>query len=535
MQKKKPYREPTAAELNVDQQQLLEEHDAIRRLNQSQQQQQQEEEGENTKPVDEKIIGSYLKESLGKSLLGKLSNGKYKVRSFYPSCSKPAYEYGHTETSLSFTFRLDGTTVIPPEGLFVPFKQATKFLGNWHDGKRVTFVSACCRHYVNRSEQPLCAAFDVAVTHKAFQGVKDALTDIAEDLGGLKGASVFFEPQKEQRKDQYFLHVQHVNGVRFHFSNPDFIKQTYCVSGNADYGAYMNKPADECTQLEIAAYKSGVLNNTNQALWNGITRIPADVCRKAHLPLYDEQKALEAHLKTKELVYKNGLTRPGVDDDDDDGGIAMMDISDDGAQQQITEEERKQSKFLNVDDDKKIRCWYHMDPDHLLTWPLTTALDQRKSAGIYAIRLHVAPPSFAPSGAEGSSNNFAPPKGGPGGAKSKFLCGYLMPDAVLRGMIRSYESCWQDRIDFRDDALNTTGFVIAPSNREQGALSGVELEFTVHCQCIFWEPPPSNWSGIAPKLHPAFPAFSNFVRTPFDDVLGQRMEALSLNDASTDK
>lgn len=545
MERPTPHRVPTAAEMEYSN--LLEEHKAIEELNKL-------DTSSSTAAAaghafDEKIVGAYLTAFLGKTLLGKhkeesLGNTFYRLRSFYASGSQPAYDFGQTETSLKFTFRLSGAT-IPPEGIFVSLGQAVEsdavLKGKPWREKAVTFVSACCRAYDNRSGHPMAASFNAEVTHKAFSSVKNPVTQIAEDLGGLKGASVLFEPSTKKRKDQFFLHVQHVDGVRFHYTNPDFIKQTFRVEGNAEYGAYHGKPASECTQAEATAFKSGALCNTNQSLWNGIIRIPSEVCKSANLPLYDERKALEAHFKTKQLAYKESLTRgpPGVatkdggiaasgdaqEDDDDDGGIMMMDTSTDGTGSAgaedpyfVTEEERKQSIFLNVDDDKKIRCWYLIPHDHLLSWPLTTTLDQRQSAGVYALRLHAAAPA-APAAASAAAS---------AAAKTNFLCGYLVPDNVLRGLIRSYESRWQNRVDVREDALNTVGFTVAPSNRAQGTLHDVNLEFTVHCQCIFWNQIPNN-VPLAPKLHPKFPPFVNFVRTPFDDDLGERLQALSLN------
>jgi hypothetical protein len=366
----------------------------------------------------------------------------------------------------------------------------------------------------------MAASFNVEVTHKALSLTKNPLTQIAVDMGGLRGAAVLFEPNTKKRKDQFFLHVQHVDGIRYHYTNPDFIRQTYRITGSAEAGAAFGKPTEECTQAEINFASAGRAREREQSLWNGLVRIPAEVCKRANLPLYDEKKAIEAHLRTKRLVNAEGLTRgeqkepnentAAVVDDggEDDGGIMMMEIDDSGAEgaNQITDEERKQSKFLNVDDDKKIRCWYLIPADHLLSWPLTTTLDQRKSAGIYAIQFYATAPS----------------------AGGKFLCGYLVPDSVLRGLIRSYESRWQNRVDVREDAQNCAGFTVAPSNRSQGVLEGVNLEFTVHCQCIFWNQIPDG-VPLAPKLHPKFPPFSNFVRTPFDDDLGQRLQALSIS------
>lgn len=524
----KPHREPTEAELGYSN--LLDEHEAIKKLNEEFSEEPSELQ---EKPVNDKIIGEYLIAFFGKTLLGKhvdQDSGQvfYKLRSLYEPNSRPPYDFCQTETSLKFTFRLQNAT-IPPEGIFLPLKESLEVQAAPPPAffeKPVTFVSACCRFYENNSAHPMAASFNVEVTHKALSISKNPLTEIAVDMGGLRGAAVLFEPQTKKRKDQFFLHVQHVDGIRYHYTNPDFIRQTHRITGSAESGAVFGKPLQECTQAEInfASNSGSCDRGRSQSLWNGLVRIPAEVCKRANLPLYDEKKAIEAHLRIKRLVDTQGLTRgvqnehtentAAVDDGgEDDGGIMMMDIDDSGAggADQITDEERKQSKFLNVDDDKKIRCWYLIPADHLLSWPLTTTLDQRKSAGIYAVQFYATAPN----------------------AGGKFLCGYLVPDSVLRGLIRSYESRWQNRVDIREDALNRTGFTVAPSNRSQGTLEGVNLEFTVHCQCIFWNQIPDG-VPLAPKLHPKFPPFSNFVRTPFDDDLGQRLQALSIGSDKND-
>ncbi len=439
------------------------------------------------------VIGNYLKEQLKQTHLMEKTKHGFQSKHLYSSNSIPAHSLAIRKNDLFFKVKYTGD--IPVQGIRVYLKDCVM-----PDGCRwdlpVSFVSVCSRKYTNHSEHVLASSFSVNESHKAYRNVDEPLIEAAEHLGGLKYASAtFLANQKDKKGDVYFLHVQQVTKgdgqvIKYHYGNPDFMASTFKIAASPFAGPYLGKTKDECTQEEIKAFESGELKGTNQSLWNGLIRIPGDVCKKANYPIYDEEKAREAHLLVKE--HRMQLTKQ----DDNDA----MDTNEDD--DEIPETERLLSPYLNVDDDLKTRCWYAMNPDHILSWTLTTSLDQRKSCGVYSERFDV------------TIN------------EKRILAYYMIPDTVLRGLIRSFKSVWEDRVDVRENALESVYFTIAPSNRKQGYLKNVSIEFTVHCYVIWWKPVPEN-TELAPVLHPNFPAFVNFVNSPFDD-LSEQMNKLNV-------
>jgi len=264
------------------------------------------------------------------------------------------------------------------------------------------------------------------------------------------------------------------------------------------YGPYLGKPKNECSEEEIKAYESGSLKNDDKNnIWNGLVRIPQEICKEANLIVYDVKKAEELHLKMRSRV------RAASAKAEEEGEEEPMDTKEDEESEDvITEEERQQSIFLNPNDDEKVRCWYAVDLDHILAWGLKTSADQRKSAKINAERFDVTIEKGTPK-------------------EKRIPYCYLVPDTDIRKLIRGYNKRWNDRVDVRD-ASGDVGFVIAPRLRNQGNLRNVQLTFRVHAYVIIWDPLPSNKTHILPKLHPLMPTLQNFVNSPFDLIKQQQ-------------
>jgi hypothetical protein len=434
------------------------------------------------------VIGEYLKQALGVTRLTRvreMKNGKT-VRepiSLFAAGSVPAYTLCEYK-SLNFTMTCAGD--IPRDGKLFTLGDAATFSNPGAlpgDSDVLTFVTCCCRSYENRSGDELVGAFNVMNDHVAYRDVDKDIPEAQEAMGVLPNASIHFKPREKVERDQFALKVQvstntqnHAR-VQFHYSNPDFITSTYRVTGSPLLAPFMGKPRHECSLEEIEAREAGAIHPEDpQTLWNGLVYIPGNVCKEAGLPLYSEENAEALHQEAKRLQIKFSevpvFGRPNLET--------------------ITDEEREQSKFLNHPDDLRIRCWYAMDVNHVLSWPLDTSHDQRRSVGIYCERM------------DATINQKRVP-----------VC-WLLPDTTLRGLMREYTKTWANKVDTRHDWKNTVGFTVAPLNQTQGDLKDVHLSFRVQCKCIVWKNP--SETPLAPKLHPDFPPLRNWVDSPFDEI-----------------
>jgi hypothetical protein len=298
---------------------------------------------------------------------------------------------------------------------------------------------------------------------------------------------------------------------------------------------HFKKEPQDCTKAELEHETAVPRSCVPEAcLWNGIIYIPGSVCKEAGLLLYDEEKAREAHLKStnsasaggagaarKQLEgeEEEGATSKAGGEEEDDMGVQDMDCgSGDEEGDEIPPEEFEKSRFLGgVEDENKIRCWFALDPKHVLLWPIAnTRPEVLKGAGMHVETFDIATSGASGAAANtGTSGNSTSGASGAAGGVSRFC--YLVSDVTLRGLIRNYTSAWSGKTDFRK--FEDIGITIAPASKDvMGTLQNYkQLSFRVVCYFIFWKTIPQG-TVLKPTLHPDMPSFQQFVETPLDKL-----------------
>jgi len=440
---------------------------------------------------DRGVVANYLKNALGlKFLKQKLENADgsthYRSISLFKPKSVNCREYAEHHRGIQVKVVFRGN--VPAKGVPIYFGDIPAF-NNYNGDTPMTVVSAVCTSYDNKSPHHLASALNIMEDHKIYKNITKARADGMESLGGLRHACTKFQAKTQSGAYQHYLHVQHNNNVNFHYGCPEFMTSTFGIFGSPLYGPWCGKTKEECTQEEIEAREHGPnLSEFPDTLWNGIVRIPQNTCKDAKLPLYSEEAAMSLHKAHKARATATSVRKPKEKQDDDEGGCIQMELEEDNEEDDIvTEDERKQSKFLNASDEVRIRCWYALDLNHILTWPMNLPYGKRRGFNIVATRL----------------DSIAQKK------KTRTPVCWLVPDTTLRLLIRDYNKNWQDRIDIRHDWKNTVAFVIAPDNVAQGDLQNVELTFMVSMDIILWRTPDKK---IAPAANPNLANIWNFVK-----------------------
>jgi len=316
-------------------------------------------------------------------------------------------------------------------------------------------------------------------TYKAYTGVDKEKADLQESIGGLRHASLAFKANTKEERDQHVLHIQHIDDrggfgrINFHYSNPEFMVMTRLL-------------------------------NPEGNLKDGLVQIPAEVCEEAGYELYDEELALEMHLKEKrerEKIIQSKM--PEKEEEEEQDGAEAMDTS----EQEISDKERAASVYLNVPEDQKIRTWYAMPYDHVLSWCFHTSDVQRKSMGLHCRILNI-------------QEDYTNPITNKPDKRNKPFC-WIVPDSTIHGLVKEYTRAWHDRVDVRNSLLDA-GVVIAPPLKAQGDLKNVKIRMRFNAYVIFWKP--QAHAAVAPRLHPNFPQFMQFVPDPFSNVDLQRLK-----------
>lgn len=434
-----------------------------------------------TRQRNDLIIAQYLKKTLGKQSLTYCvdkKNGKRACVPLYNDGRHATFNWDRCRY-IDFTCTFDFRGDIAADGTLIPFKDGVitckEPLPTTTD--EVTFVSCCLKNYDNAAEKKLAATFNVMNDHKAYKDVDVDTADMQEAVGILRGAFVDFEAQTSKEEDRWALRVQSTTNTRtgqetyYHFTNPDFMTMTYGITGDPLAGPRYGKPREECCEREIEAHQNN--ETMGSVLWDGLIRLPSALCKEAGLFLYSNEEAEKLYLLHRKLQK----TVPLFGEANDEEGAGDTFISD---------SERRESKYLNWPDEQRIRCYYAMDYNHVLSWPLHTAWDVRRRYKIECERLDI-------SLADGKRVE------GP----------WLVPDTVLRSLMQHYQKTWANRVDVRKDVFNTTGFVVAPFSKYSGDCKDVKLRFTVHCKCITWNNNAST--HVAPRLHPAIPSVQHWI------------------------
>jgi hypothetical protein len=475
------------------------------------------------------VVGNYLKTRMGvNALLDKriLPNGKYaRNRKSIFEVAKPSnnnntgcgsvvgYELAERrefECDVSFY----GDILSENQQVTIPFS-ACKF-GNPRDKEifcnekeEVTLYNVTCTRYENASDYHLTAALSIKYDHPAYATAPTDVQDAVEAVGGLRHSSFDFKPNKGEKRKQTALKVQSIDNQRYHFGNPDFISSTRHANGDADAaGVYGEKTEEEMCLTEKVRLKQhlsgeNVLVDSDNMLWEGVIKIPKEVCVEAGLNIYNEESAISAFLKQREahqkLVQKGNeeLKKFGESSSDE------MDISDDEdvldkfSKMGISQEEKESSDLLNANDDLKRRCWYAIDMEHVLAWSLKTSAMQLRSVGIDSFQIHVTTMNKVTN------------------AKDVVPFCHIVSDVSLRGLIRLYNISWANRVSVKP--ATQVGFILAPLNRNKDIkIKDVKLTFRILGNYILWKPP--NDKLILPKLHPLFTPFKSFVISPFHQL-----------------
>jgi hypothetical protein len=358
----------------------------------------------------------------------------------------------------------------------------------------VTIYSACCRSYDNRSTHELCGGLNIANDYVAFADTEQDMVEIQESIGMLKHAVMRFKPSTAEERDQFMLHVQSsVNRVnraeiRFHYLNPDFITSTYRVNGFPLDGVFAGKSKEESTREEIAYRQEKGDSSLSSVLWNGIIHLPAALCEKAGLALYSDAKAEAYYLAERNKARDKRKAHTFGEEEEEDEDEKVSDPN------YISEEERAKSPILNHPDDLRVRCWYAMDINHVLAWPLHTSGIQRRSIGIYAQRLDATI------------------------AKKRVPLCWLVPDTDLRGLMRNYNNSWANKVDTRTSIMSDVGITLAPLQKHQGTLEHVDISLRIVLKCIIWKENTDTFCKVAPKMHPDFPPLSYWTDSAFDEI-----------------
>jgi hypothetical protein len=342
--------------------------------------------------------------------------------------------------------------------------------------KRLTIVTCSSRSYINNSDQFLVCGLNIMKDHHVYKHSDLGNIEFIETIGGALGyASVSLKPNSKISIDNHFLKVQEVKSpidgktIKYHFGNPSFMKSTFGVCGNPFYGPYIGKEEKESTSIEKDMFINKKINpNEIQSLWNGIIRIPQDVCIDAGLPIYSLENAEQYYINLK----KHAMER---------GSIINENVN------IITDEERKNVKELNTPEEHQIKCWYAVDLDHTLTWAFRLPVQRRREMKLFVKSLDLDIPK----------KNI-----------SLQSC-WLVPDVDLRYLMKDYQESWYNQIDIRKDWSNEVAFVIAPNSKSQGFLKNVEASLKIHMTAISWDAP-ENFQNVAPILDRAFPSAWDF-------------------------
>jgi hypothetical protein len=347
----------------------------------------------------------------------------------------------------------------------------------------VTVVSLCSTWYDNASPHRLSGALNIAETYKPYLKADRDNADVQQSIGALRNACMEFKPHTKEEFQQHALHIQHVNDPRlgrinYHYGNPDFMIMTRSLDPESN-------------------------------LRGGFVRIPPDVCKEGGYVLYDEEKAMALHMQHKQATEEylkskmpppeeESMTLPLSGSVMEDDAVSM----DVGEEEEISRAEWESSKFLNVREDQKIRSWFAVPWDHVLTWCFHTTDTQRASMGLRCKVLHVRETYTNPVTKRPDKRN-------------KPYC-WLVPDVQLRAVEQEYIRSWHDKIDVRQ-SLGDIGITIAPPLKHMGTLQGVSLKLRVNMYVIFWKPR-NDAAQVAPKLLPTFPPFTQFVDDPFAEL-----------------
>lgn len=380
---------------------------------------------------------------------------KLQGQSLYAPGSTRAEDHCIVKNRIRVTLEYHGN--VPPEGVTLLVRDAVEVKGCSEEerhGTPMSLVTLCCRSYDNsKTPYVLSGALNIADTHKAYLSADKDGADLQDAIGALRNASMTFKANTKEEHDQHGLHIQHVKHpsfgrINYHYGNPDFITMTHPV-------------------------------HPEHNLMNGLVKIPADVCKAAGYELYDEQAALEMHIQgMRELRSKLEKNK----EEEEDGDVM------DTGEEEISQAEREQSIFLSAPEESKIRNWYAMAYDHILSWAFHTSELQRKSMGIRCKILN---------------------------AGDKPFC-WLVPDAIVRSLAVEYTRTWHDKVDVRD-SLDDIGIIIAPPLKAHGTLQNVHIRVHLTLHVIFWKNG-ADYSKVAPRLLPNFPKFTQFVDDPFSEL-----------------
>ena len=444
-------------------------------LNQSPLPDEQEKEPQQVvRKFDFTLVADHLKKELGVKKLTKSDKRQGRVPvSLFPkegvSCQSLAE---HNELKLEFCY----SGPVSPSGQFLSLSSSKILKGNFTKDTKVTIWGCCCRQYDNsQNDVPIGVSFNLMNDHKAYEAVDKDFMELQQSLGVLPHTFMTMKPKTSEEKDYYGLKpqsVKHNNGaeLKYHSNNPDFITSTYRIHGNPLYGVYTGKEKHESTQDEIDARQNDTIDkNEPQTLWNGIIYIPSNICDKVGLPLYDQKRVDEAFLNQK-------LRRMQINTEEQ----TNINVN------EITEEDRKQSALLNCPDDGRIRCWYAIDPNHVLSWSLRTSYSERIRMGIMCQNFPIVV------------------------NKKRIEAAYLVPDATLRFLMRDYNKNFDDKVDIRKgNWYDTVGFYIAPITDQKETVQVKDVKFRVTLKFIEWKEPPVG-SKINPVLHPTFTDYNAF-------------------------
>jgi hypothetical protein len=470
--KRLPPRPPTQAEINGDTDSFFSEQKTVEYFN-NKEKEEQKPQGD----FDKNVILTFLKKHMGVTFMKhkyQKKNGdiEYERRSLFKTNHVPCGNFAKDSGVISFEIKFKGD--VPVGGVPLYFKDIPEIIKVLDPSKRLTIVTCSCRGYENKSEHLLACGLNIMKDHHLYKKSDLGNMEFIESIGGALGyASVSLKPNHKDHSTSVFLKIQEVKSqsdgkvIRYHFGNPSFMKSTFGISGDPYYGPWIGKQEKECCEAEKQLYVNGKTGEI-QSLWNGIIRIPQDVCKEAGLPIYSLENAEAYHINIKKQAMEKG---------------SMMDDS----VHIITEQERKHSKVLNVPDENKIRCWYAMDLDHTLSWAFTLPLERRKQMGLFVKSLDL----------EIKKKN-----------KTLQSC-WLVPDVDLRYLMKYYQESWYNQIDIRKDWTNEVAFVIAPNNIYQGTLKNVEASLQIHLTAISWDAP-DNFNNVAPVLDKRFPSAWDF-------------------------
>jgi hypothetical protein len=496
------FRQPSEKELADGTKEYISQLEARQKLSE---QKKQEEEEEKKPSFNPGLIAKYLK---GKLQVGRLTVQKGEKRepvSFFDKGSIDACDFAQLRSNVTFDFDFKGD--IPAEGVTLSFCDA-KVLRKFKfpdEYEKVTLVTCVSTQYDNTKQheegesKEISGALNIRHDYKPYANEQKDYFEMQQSMGALPYACFDFAANKKEERQQFALRTQYVQNkdtgqrVFYHAGNPAFVATVGYIDGaDPNYGAvYFKKEKEDCTQEELKVLSSSSCDDDKPpCLFNGIVYLPGHVCREAGLLLYNEEKAREAHLKSTNNKKEK--------DDDNEDHVQDMDCgSDNEEEDDIPEEEYKTSKFLGaVDDENRIRCWFAIDPQHILLWPIKdTKPEVLRGAGMHVQTFDISTSEKSPL---------------------IRLC-YLVSDVTLRGLIRSYSQSWANKTDFRN--FNDIGITIAPASKTMGTISNYHIQFRVVCFFIFWKSlSQQQQPRLKPVIHSDLPSFLQFVETPMDKL-----------------